>query len=384
MKNWMDETRRLSLARPVVWALAALSGTVGVFSWVGCQPSAIQVASPDKNTAENPASQSTESLQSLIDRTLAYNRDRRILSTERNAAWQVAHGSVAYGLDLPLQVGPARVLAFEHLLGGGAMRGWDLAAVGTHPTTKRPLVNASVQAGSYEGQGHVDQFLGYLSQTQPPLDLPILLDGTAATLEDWGRTAQWEVPNNPYREYSWTLIALTNLFPDDYEWKAADGNTWTLEPLVSFEAKQDLTTSPCGGMHRAMGLAHAVNYWKRRNMNFTGGWLEAQNKLRETVDIMRRYQNSDGTFSTNYTSRPGTSSDLSSRIGTTGHTLEVLAYALDKDELRKPWIEKSVRRLCEMLEAAKGEDLECGGLYHGLAGLRIYRNRVFGESQPGT
>lgn len=384
MKNWMDETRRLSLARPVVWALAALSGTVGVFSWVGCQPSAIQVASPDKNTAENPASQSTESLQSLIDRTLAYNRDRRILSTERNAAWQVAHGSVAYGLDLPLQVGPARVLAFEHLLGGGAMRGWDLAAVGTHPTTKRPLVNASVQAGSYEGQGHVDQFLGYLSQTQPPLDLPILLDGTAATLEDWGRTAQWEVPNNPYREYSWTLIALTNRFPDDYEWKAADGNTWTLEPLVSFEAKQDLTTSPCGGMHRAMGLAHAVNYWKRRNMNFTGGWLEAQNKLRETVDIMRRYQNSDGTFSTNYTSRPGTSSDLSSRIGTTGHTLEVLAYALDKDELRKPWIEKSVRRLCEMLEAAKGEDLECGGLYHGLAGLRIYRNRVFGESQPGT
>lgn len=384
MKNWMDETRRLSLARPVVWALAALSGTVGVFSWVGCQPSAIPVASPDKKTAENPASQSTESLQSLIDRTLAYNRDRRILSTDRNAAWQVAHGSVAYGLDLPLQVGPARVLAFEHLLGGGAMRGWDLAAVGTHPTTKRPLVNASVQAGSYEGQGHVDQFLGYLSQTQPPLDLPILLDGTAATLEDWGRTAQWEVPNNPYREYSWTLIALTNLFPDDYEWKAADGNTWTLEPLVSFEAKQDLTTSPCGGMHRAMGLAHAVNYWKRRNMNFTGGWLEAQNKLRETVDIIRRYQNSDGTFSTNYTSRPGTSSDLSSRIGTTGHTLEVLAYALDKDELRKPWIEKSVRRLCEMLEAAKGEDLECGGLYHGLAGLRIYRNRVFGESQPGT
>lgn len=380
----MDETRRLSLARPVVWALAALSGTVGVFSWVGCQPSAIPVASPDKKTAENPASQSTESLQSLIDRTLAYNRDRRILSTDRNAAWQVAHGSVAYGLDLPLQVGPARVLAFEHLLGGGAMRGWDLAAVGTHPTTKRPLVNASVQAGSYEGQGHVDQFLGYLSQTQPPLDLPILLDGTAATLEDWGRTAQWEVPNNPYREYSWTLIALTNLFPDDYEWKAADGNTWTLEPLVSFEAKQDLTTSPCGGMHRAMGLAHAVNYWKRRNMNFTGGWLEAQNKLRETVDIIRRYQNSDGTFSTNYTSRPGTSSDLSSRIGTTGHTLEVLAYALDKDELRKPWIEKSVRRLCEMLEAAKGEDLECGGLYHGLAGLRIYRNRVFGESQPGT
>jgi hypothetical protein len=114
-------------------------------------------------------------------------------------------------------------------------------------------------------------------------------------------------------------------------------------------------------------------------MSFTGGWLEARNKLEETIDIMRRFQNSDGTFSTNYTSRPGTSSDLSSRIGTTGHTLEVLAYALEPDQLREPWVEKSVRRLCEMLEAAQSEDLECGGLYHGLAGLRLYRDRAFAK-----
>jgi hypothetical protein len=32
-----------------------------------------------------------------------------------------------------------------------------------------------------------------------------------------------------------------------------------------------------------------------------------------------------------------------------------------------------------MLDAAKDEELECGGLYHGLAGLRIYRARVFGD-----
>jgi hypothetical protein len=49
--------------------------------------------------------------------------------------------------------------------------------------------------------------------------------------------------------------------------------------------------------------------------------------------------------------------------------------------LRQPWVEKSVRRLCEMLDAAKDEELECGGLYHGLAGLRIYRARVFGDGQ---
>jgi hypothetical protein len=388
MKSRLNKIGHWLLVSSLMTPLMAGATMIVVGTGIGCDRAKRVAASANSDAEVNSGDTAVDDLQRWIDDTLAYNRDRRILSTERNAAWQVAHGSVAYGLDLPLQVGSNRVLAFEHLLRGGAMRGWDLDVVGTHPTTKRPLVNATVQAGSYEGQGHVDQFLGYLSQTNPPLDLPIQFDGVTATLEDWGRTAQWEIPNNPYREYSWTLIALTNLFPDDYEWKAADGNTWTLEPLVEFEANQDLTTSPCGGMHRAMGLAHAVEYWKRRKLSFTGGWLAAQKKLVETVETIHRYQNSDGTFSTNYTSRPGTSSDLSSRIGTTGHTLEVLAYALERDELRKPWIEKSVRRLCAMLEAAKDEELECGGLYHGLAGLRIYRARVFGEgpaaTQPGA
>ncbi len=381
MNPAIQRLQRLWSAPALVGTLIATAGVLCLSTWTGCQPAKPTAASEQAAGGDGSSNLSNDSFRDLIDEALAYNRDRRILSTERNAAWQVAHGSVAYGLDLPLQVGSERRLAYDYLLNGGTMRGWDLALRGTHPETKRPLVNATVQAGSYEGQGHVDQFLGYLSQTNPPLDLPIAFDGAKVTLEDWGRTAQWEVPNNAYREYSWTVIALTNLFPDQYEWKAADGEMWTLEPLVQFEAQQDLTTSACGGMHRLMGLAHAVNYWKRRKMNFTGGWLEAQQKLKQTIETIRRYQNSDGTFSTNYTTRPGTSSDLSSRIGTTGHTLEVLAYALEPSELREPWVEKSVRRLCELLKAAGDEELECGGLYHGLAGLRIYRNRAFGETK---
>ncbi len=330
--------------------------------------------------ASAAAAPSEVTLEAMIDQTLAYNRDSRLLSTERNAGWQVAHGAVAYGLDLPMLVNQKPVLAFDYLFAGNSMRGWELSLGPIHPKTGRPMIRAQVEAGSYVGQGHVDQFLGYLSQTDLPLDLPIVVEGKTLTLEDWGRGAQWEVPNNPYREYSWTLIALTNLFPDEYEWKAADGNTWTLEPFVAFEAKQDLAESPCGGMHRLMGLAHSVNYWKRRNLSFTGGWQAAQDKVREAIATVRQYQNSDGTFSTNYTARPGTSSDLSTRIGTTGHTLEVLAFALDREQLKEPWIERSVRRLCEMIDAAKNEDLECGGLYHGLGGLRLYRDRVFGSS----
>jgi hypothetical protein len=312
----------------------------------------------------------------LVDKTLEFNRDSRLLSVDRNAAWQVAHGAVAYGKDLKLVVGDQTLDALDYLFSGGEMRGWELTSGGILPSTGRPSVNAYVEAGSYVGQGHVDQFLGYLSQTALPRTTQVAVGDQSLTIEDWARTAQYQVPNNPYREYSWTLIALTNYFPDELTWKGADGKDWTLEPIVEFEAKQDIGSSPCGGMHRLMGLAHSVRYWKKRGEGFRGGWAVAQSTVQDSIATIRKFQNSDGTFSANYTVRPGTSSDLSTRIGTTGHTLEFLAYALEPQDLQEEWVGRSVRRLCELLDVASGVELECGGLYHGLAGLRIYRERV--------
>ena len=342
----------------------------------GCQTKTDSQATAANQTAITAPSNSSESLVALIDRTLEFNRDKRILTVERNAAWQVAHGAVAYGNELKLQADGQNVPALEYLFQGGQMRGWELSTGPVLASTNRPSVQAYVEAGSYVGQGHVDQFLGYLSQASLPLSTPIRIDDQTLTIEDWGRSAQFQIPNNPYREYSWTLIALTNLFPNDFIWTAADGNQWTLESLAEFEAKQDLAESPCGGMHRLMGLAHTVRYWKNRGMPLKGGWLAAKQTVDRAVETIRKYQNSDGTFSANYTIRPGTSADLSTRISTTGHTLEFLAYALEPEQLQEPWMERSVRRLCELLGDASDVELECGGLYHGLSGLKIYKDRL--------
>ncbi|MFM2013858.1 MAG: hypothetical protein RLZZ396_2642 [Planctomycetota bacterium] len=341
----------------------------------GCQ------SKSDPKPQSNPAQETRQatdaaSIAALIDKTLEYNRSERVLSVDRNAAWQVAHGAVAYGKDLKLQVEGKEVPALDYLFQGGQMRGWELSTGPVLASTKRPSVQAYVEAGSYVGQGHVDQFLGYLSQAALPLDTPIRVEDQTLTLEDWGRSAQNQLPNNPYREYSWTLIALTNLFPNDVTWTAGDGNPWTLESVAEFEAKQDIAESPCGGMHRLMGLAHTVRYCRNRQIPFQGGWLAAKQTVDQAVETIRRYQNTDGTFSANYTVRPGTSADLSTRIGTTGHTLEFLAYALESQQLQEPWMERAVVRLCELLESASQVELECGGLYHGLSGLKIYRDRL--------
>jgi len=316
-------------------------------------------------------------LKDTIAATLQSNLSQRELSAERNAAWQVIHGAVAYGDQLPLSVNGKTVPAIDFLFSGGILNGWDISVGPELPATKRPGITVRVEAGSYTGQGHADQWLGYFSQIPISIDRKVIVNDQTLSVEDWARQAQWSIPDNPFKEYSWTLIALTNLFPNEVQWQASDGKTWTLEPLVRFEAQQDLTESPCGGMHRLMGLAHAVRYRKKLKGLFDEGWAMAKKVVEVSVDSTRRFQNSDGSFSTNYTSRPGNSSNISDCISATGHTFEFLAYALDDNELSQPWMERAASRLCDMLKASEQIDLECGGAYHALAGLKIYHRRRF-------
>jgi hypothetical protein len=122
----------------------------------------------------------------------------------------------------------------------------------------------------------------------------------------------------------------------------------------------------------------AVNHRLAEGGALTGGWKMADEFIRKSADIARKYQNPNGSFSSNYFMRPGMSDDLANALSTTGHTLEFLTYALTDEEIRQPWVQRAVERLCEMFEATKDYPLECGGLYHSVHGLAIYRERLFG------
>jgi hypothetical protein len=115
-----------------------------------------------------------------------------------------------------------------------------------------------------------------------------------------------------------------------------------------------------------------------------GGWKLAQDKIDDSIDRIRRFQNRDGSFSTNHTDRPGTSADIATMISSTGHTLEFLAFALDKEQLQEAWMVRAADRLCILLEATKGMDLDCGGLYHALNGLKLYYARRYETWHPSV
>lgn len=379
----MIAANALNSLHGLIYSVPIFTLSVSSFLWMHGSLNARSPWDDSKGTKDVPTIDSqpkpANDLKVIIEQTLESNLNQRILSNDRNGAWQVIHGAVAYGDTLPLDVDGNEVPAIAYLLEGGKLQGWELSVGPTLSSTGRPGVIARVESGSFIGQGHSDQWLGYFSQIPLPLDRAVTVEGQKLTLLDWARQAQYDVPNNPYLEYSWTLIALTNFFPNEKSWVASDGKSWTLEPLVRFEAQQDLSDSACGGMHRLMGLAHAVRYRNRLQEPMDQGWGLAKSVVENAIDSARKFQSSDGSFSTNYTSRPGTSADLSSTISATGHTLEFLSYALSSTELEKPWMERAVLRLCAMLKASEKLDMECGGTYHALAGLNLYHKRRFSK-----
>jgi hypothetical protein len=322
---------------------------------------------------EPEALPSDDQLRDRIDEMVAFTRDGRHLDMKDQAAWQIVHGALAYGRDFVVYDNGKLISAVDYLLDGGQLRGWVLRK-GDHG------VQAVVEAGSKTGQGHPDQWLGYLSQSGLSADAPIVVGGETFKVRDLVTQAQWDIFDG--MEATWTLMAFTTYMPLDSEWKAKDGSDWTIPRIVAMEAAQDLDDSACGGTHRMYALAVALKRYLADGGKLSPGgdgpWEKAQAKINDCIAAARNNQQPDGSFSTNFFSRPGTSPEMTIRIHATGHTLEFLAIALPDEDIDKPWVTRAVVYLLDCLELTKESPLECGALYHAARGLDLYRLRRFG------
>jgi hypothetical protein len=336
-------------------------------------------SAPDIEKTQKSAAVNDDELLRRLDHALdlAYSDWR--LNTRDHAAWQVVHGAVPFGRAFPVEHQGQIVSGVDFLLNGGKLNGWTLQP-GDQLGDRRGL-RAVLEPGSKIGQGHADQWLGYLAGCQLPLDQPIQVDGSTFSLADLVAQVEWDVPRNVDREYSWTLMGLTAYRPSDYEWTASDGQRWDFTRLVEIETGHDLDRSACGGTHRLCGLTLAFNRRKQQGGEVVGAWRVAEEKIQKSIQRAREFQNSDGSFSSNYLERPGRSADLAENLGATGHVLEFIALAETDDGLRAEWIRRAVLYLCDVIERTQGVPLECGALYHAASGLVIYRQRVFGPRE---
>ncbi len=286
------------------------------------------------------------------------------------------HGVICYGRQLEVETPDrGRVSALDYAFSGGQIDGFELK-LGSEPlpSTGRVGLKSRLEPGSYKGQGHVDQWLAVFAMTDLPLDTPIAVGGQSLTLLDWARQAQYDASQNVLDEFSWTLIALTHFFPDEPSWQSRDG-TLSWELLVEAELTYDIDQSPCGGTHRLAGIARALRAKQRLGIADSPIWQQAQTLVDQCLTRAKEQRSVDGGLSSQYFSRPGVTADLSAELASSGHVFEFIALAAPAEELSAPWVELAALRLCEILERTRRIELDCGGLYHALNGLKIYQQR---------
>jgi hypothetical protein len=340
---------------------------------MGCEEHPLTAApKPVKVTAKKPVIESRD-LKARIDSVVASARARR-LSAKQHAAWQVVHGILAFGPDLKLEDDGKTYSALDYLLAGGKLTGWNLS-----PGDKG--VKTLLEAGSKTGQGHPDQWVGYLSQCGVKLDAPLMVEGHEYHVVDLLNQAQWEVHEG--MEGTWTLMALSTYYPTDYAWETKAGEKWTMEKLVENEASQNIGGAACGGAHRLYALTNARNKRRAEKGKLEGAWAQADEVIQEHIQLAHEYQQPDGSFSINFFLRSGTSAEIAKRMYSTGHIFEFLMAALSDADLKQPWVTSAATSLTSMLEQTRDLPLECGTLYHAARGLELYRKRVYGPVAGG-
>lgn len=368
--------RKLGKDRAVVAMCLLVASLLGLL--VGCgdvQPPSVSPATDATLQADD------DELRRQLDEVLESTLRNRMLNTEDHAAWQILHGALAFQREFPVRIGRdgESVSAVDHILNGGAMNGWVVRPGHVlDPETGRRGLRAILEPGSKSGQGHADQWFAVLAQCGLSPEQTIRVADKTYTMNDFLAQVQHELPRNLEREWSWTLIGLTSYLDTDATWAAEDGRQWSIRGLVQSEAEQEITSSACGGSHRLIGLAMALNHHLDQGGELDGPWKQADEVIRQSIATARELQNPDGSFSTNYFARAGRSPDLADAIGTTGHTLEFLVISTTDQQLREPWIRRAALRLCDVFRKTKDMPLECGALYHAAHALVLYRHRMFG------
>ena len=223
---------------------------------------------------------SEEALCKTLDETIELTRQRK-LSPQVNNAWQIVHALLAYGDELELDERDSKqvVPALSWLLAGGKVKGWTLA-----PGEKG--LEAILEPGEKIGQGHEDQWLGYLAHCGValngpgvPLDREIMVSGQKFTVRDLLEQAKWDVYDG--MEATWTLMGTSVYMKPSDRWMAKDGTEWSIERILANEVKENLNNILTRSIKEveATSLQRKVS-WRDAAMMIGVGRVAEAHKLR--------------------------------------------------------------------------------------------------------
>ncbi|MFO0846247.1 MAG: hypothetical protein U0797_28355 [Gemmataceae bacterium] len=319
-----------------------------------------------------PLPEVPQSLQKRLEAAVNNIRARNL--TFNNGFWTIFHGILGLGPGLEL-VDPKtkeRVKALDHISQGHTLKGLVFK-----PKLKGVLGVEVVSTQDGLGQGHQDQFIAEMAQWSMPADRKFRIDDKEYTFLDFVNFSQGNASVNKSQELSWTIIVVGQYKGLDVEWKNLAGEKLHFDDIVRYELNQSVENAACGGTHRLFGLSWVYHMHLGKGGKAEGVWQGVADKTAKYRELAKKFQNPDGTFSTNFFKGPGNDKDKNLRINTTGHILEWLALALSDEELRQPWVQEAVSALCLQILDLQGAAIDGGGMYHAVHGLLIYYARVF-------
>jgi hypothetical protein len=315
------------------------------------------------------ASSQVDPLLVLVNRAID-RTSLRYLNANEHTPWQIMHALLAQRRELKLIDGSRKVNALEWLSAGARYKGVHWFEVTRHGARAQPY-NGTM----YDFEGHINQTLALMAFSNLPLSHEFqVAGGQTITLEQLIHHAKMTV--NTREETTWTLWLLTHYLDIDDEWVNEHDQHWSIENLVSVQNRVDVNRAPCGGTHNLFAIAYARNAYLKRYGRLRGTWFEADQKIQRHIELARRLQNVDGSFSTEYFKGPGQSRDFNLRIASSGHNLEWLMMALPHQRLNEPWVRRGLATLATDLIHHASKPADCGPLYHSLDALVLYRDRV--------
>ena len=152
------------------------------------------------------------------------------------------------------------------------------------------------------------------------MDYPFHVQGKVLTLKDLVNNTMKEV--NTKEEVTWVLWALQHFLKSDATWYNQANELWSIERLVQIETEGKVVGAPCGGNHRLFALTRARDKYLLSGGTLRGAWFQADQKIKQHIEIARSLQNPDGSFSSEWYKGPGQTTDINLRFNTSGHTME--------------------------------------------------------------
>jgi hypothetical protein len=217
-----------------------------------------------------------------------------------------------------------------------------------------------------------------LAQSRVKIDYPMQIGGRAFTVADLVEAEKRDCRAGT--ELTFKLIGLSHYLDHNETWTSQDGQQWSIPRLISEELRQPIRGAACGGTHRLFGLSYAYVTRFNRGEPIDGEYSRAKAFIADYHQYtFSSLQNSDGSFSTQWFTRPEARADLDRRLQTSGHILEWLAFSVPDDMLHSSNMVRAVDYLSGILLDHDARQWSIGPLGHAVHALVMYDERAFGE-----